>query len=284
MSRPFFSFMPLFTGVRGREVLRRLPLFRDLSYGACEKAMNTLIFVSLLAVVVLAMVHLLSGSMRFLEGTPRSVWLSMAGGISVAYVFVHLLPDLAKEQQAIREAVGETFSFLEYHVYLVALIGLAVFYGLERAAKTSRQRRHGAGKEDSAGAGIFWLHIASFIVYNALIGYLLLHREQQGLRSLILFAFAMGVHFVVNDYGLRVDHKGNYERIGRWVLVAGILVGWVVGLIFDVSEAVLGVLFAFLAGGVMMNVLKEELPEERKSRFWAFALGAALYTAILLTL
>ena len=113
--------------------------------------MNTLIFVSLLAVVVLAIVHLLAGSMRFLEGTPRSVWLSMAGGISVAYVFVHLLPDLAEEQQAIRKAVGETFSFPEYHVYLVALIGLAVFYGLERAAKTSRHRRHGADKEDSTG-------------------------------------------------------------------------------------------------------------------------------------
>jgi zinc transporter ZupT len=261
-----------------------LPLFRDLTYGAREETMNTLIFVSLLAVVVLAIVHLLAGSMRFLEGTPRSVWLSMAGGISVAYVFVHLLPDLAEEQQAIRKAVGESFSFLEYHVYLVALIGLAVFYGLERAAKTSRHRRHGAGKEDSAGAGVFWLHVASFTVYNALIGYLLLHREQQGLRSLILFAFAMGVHFVVNDYGLRVDHKGNYDRVGRWVLVAGILAGWVVGLIFEVSEAALGVLFAFLAGGVIMNVLKEELPEERKSRFWAFALGAALYAAILLTL
>ncbi len=33
-----------------------------------------------------------------------------------------------------------------------------------------------------------------------------------------------------------------------------------------------------------MNVLKEELPEERKSRFWAFALGAVLYAAILLAL
>jgi len=33
-----------------------------------------------------------------------------------------------------------------------------------------------------------------------------------------------------------------------------------------------------------MNVLKEELPEERKSRFRAFALGAALYAAILLAL
>jgi hypothetical protein len=33
-----------------------------------------------------------------------------------------------------------------------------------------------------------------------------------------------------------------------------------------------------------MNVLKEELPEERKSRFWAFALGAVLYAGILLML
>lgn len=31
-----------------------------------------------------------------------------------------------------------------------------------------------------------------------------------------------------------------------------------------------------------MNVLKEELPEERQSRFWAFALGAAAYAALLL--
>jgi hypothetical protein len=215
--------------------------------------MNTTIVVSLLPVVVLALVHLFAGSMRFLEGTSRSVWLSIAGGVSVAYIFVHLLPDLAEEQEAIRQAVGETFAFLEYPVYLVALIGLAAFYGLERSAKSSRQRRRSADKEDSAEADVFWLHVASFTVYNALIGYLLLHREQQGLRSLILFAFAMGVHFVV-------------------------------GLIFEVSEAALGVLFAFLTGSVIMNVLKEELPEERKSRFWAFALGAVLYAGILLML
>jgi hypothetical protein len=259
-------------------------LFRDLAYGAPVEAMNTTIVVSLLPVVVLALVHLFAGSMRFLEGTSRSVWLSIVGGVSVAYVFVHLLPDLAEEQEAIRQAVGETFAFLEYPVYLVALIGLAAFYGLERSAKSSRQRRRSADKEDSAEAGVFWLHVASFTVYNALIGYLLLHREQQGLRSLILFAFAMGVHFVVNDYWLREDHKRAYDRIGRWVLVARIFAGWVVGLIFEVSEAALGVLFAFLTGSVIMNVLKEELPEERKSRFWAFALGAVLYAGILLML
>ena len=100
----------------------------------------------------------------------------------------------------------------------------------------------------------------------------------------MLFAFAMGVHFVVNDFGLREDHKGAYDRAGRRVLAAAVFAGWVVGLLFDISEAALAVLFAFQAGGVVMNVLKEELPEERESRFWAFALGAALYSAVLLAL
>jgi hypothetical protein len=230
----------------------------------------------------LAGIHLFSGRLQVLGVSPRSRWLSAAGGVSVAYVFVHLLPDLAAEQETILEATGESFSFLEYHVYLVALVGLAAFYGLERAAKVSRGRERSAGREDSTGEGVFWLHTASFAAYNALIGYLLLHREDQGSGQLVLFAFAMGVHFVVNDYGLRRDHKGAYDRVGRWVLAAAILAGWVVGLSFEVSEAALAVLFAFLAGGVIMNVLKEELPEERESRFWAFALGAALYSAVLL--
>ena len=237
---------------------------------------------SLVLTAGLALVHLFSGRMLFLDVSPRSRWLSAAGGVSVAYVFVHLLPDLAEEQETLREAVGESFTFLEYHVYLVALVGLVAFYGLERAAKTSRRRRRNARGEDAAGAGVFWLHVCSFALYNALIGYLMLHREDTGLGGLILFAFAMGVHFVVNDFGLREDHKGAYDRAGRWVLAAAVFAGWVVGLVSEISEAALAVLFAFLAGGVVMNVLKEELPEERESRFWAFVLGAGLYAAVLL--
>ena len=40
----------------------------------------------------------------------------------------------------------------------------------------------------------------------------------------------------------------------------------------------------FLAGGVILNVLKEELPEEKKSRFLPFAFGAGVYTVLLLLL
>ena len=50
---------------------------------------------------------LFSNRLRFLEVTPSSVWLSIFGGIPVAYVFVHLLPELAEGQETIAEAVGE---------------------------------------------------------------------------------------------------------------------------------------------------------------------------------
>lgn len=102
---------------------------------------------SLLAVAGLVVVHLFSGKLRFLGGTPRSIWLSVGGGVSVAYVFVHLLPELAESQETIAGAVGEKLAFLEYHVYLVSLLGLVFLLrsgagrqGLPQAQGRKRRR------------------------------------------------------------------------------------------------------------------------------------------------
>lgn len=59
---------------------------------------------------------------------------------------------------------------------------------------------------------------------------------------------------------------------------------WGIGAAVRVHPAVVALLFAFLAGAVVLNVLKEELPEERRSNFWAFTAGAAAYSSILLTI
>lgn len=242
-----------------------------------------LILLSGLLAVGLALIHLLASRLRFLQTVPRNRWLSFGSGVSVAYVFVHILPDLSEAQETILESVdAELLGFLEHHVYLVALLGLAVFYGLERAANLSRQQNREASNEDITSPGFFWLHIASFAVYNALIGYLLVHREVPGLTSLLFFAMAMALHFVVNDYGLREHHKKMYDRSGRWILAAAVVAGWAIGSGTKLSQAAIAVLFAFLAGSVVLNVLKEELPEERESQFWAFALGAGGYAALLL--
>lgn len=238
---------------------------------------------ALLAAIALVLIHVFAGRLAFLENLARKRWLSFAGGVAVAYVFVHLLPELAKYQEAFHAAGFLPVIFFERHVYLVALIGLVVFYGLERLALASRRSGSG-GPEAGTSQAVFWVHIATFSIYNALIGYILLHREEPGVLSLAFFAIAMGLHFLINDISLHEHHKDSYHNVGRWILSGAIAVGWLVGLVTEISAVALAVLIGFLAGGVVLNVLKEELPDEERSRFWAFAAGAAVYSALLITI
>jgi hypothetical protein len=98
---------------------------------------------------------------------------------------------------------------------------------------------------------------------------------------LVLYGTAMAMHFFSNDFGLRRDHERLYDRRGRWALAVSVLVGWGLGATVDVPEQGVIALFSFLSGAVVLNVLKEELPEERKSRFLPFLAGAATYGALL---
>ncbi len=235
-------------------------------------------YLTLASLAIFVLVHLLAGKLRFLDVLPRSRWLSGAGGISVAYVFLHIFPELAEAQENFREHVG-LLPWVEHHAYLVSLAGLAVFYGLEKMAKERE-----TGDSEGSPSGIFWLHIGSFAIYNALIGYLLIHREEMDLRGLVFYSVAMTLHFLVNDFGLRKHHRQNYDRIARWILAGAIVSGWVVGTLTELHGAALDMLFAFIAGGVILNVLKEELPEERKSKFLPFAAGIVIYSMLLVFL
>lgn len=240
-----------------------------------------MILLTALLAVALALVHIFVGKLTVLDAVPRSGWLSFAGGIAVAYVFLHILPELSANQETFAESLGVGDRAAEAWVYLTALAGLAVFYGMERMAKTSRGRSRAQGGEDQLEAEVFWLHIGSFSLYNLLIGYLLLHREEPGYWSLAIYFVAMALHFMTNDFGLREDQKGRFDQFGRWILAAAVCLGWALGLAVVLPPIAIGFLFAFLAGGVVLNVLKEELPDERQSRFWPFALGTAAYAALL---
>ena len=267
------------------ELLRSVPVsawmtpFVAAAEGGAAETETGLRYLAPLLALGLAVVHLFAGRLWFLDGLPRSRGLSFAGGVSVAYVFVHLFPEIQEAGATIhRSEFGPLVLFAEHHVYLVTLAGFVVFYGLERLAQEASGRREDADSDSD----VFWLHVGSFGAYNALVGYLLLHREEAGLTNLLFFFVAMALHFVVNDHGLREHHGALYRRRGRWLLATAVLLGTGVGLAVAVPKGVLAVLFAFLAGGIVLNVIKEELPEERESRFPAFAAGTAGYTALLL--
>lgn len=236
-------------------------------------------WVALAGAAGLVLVHLFVGRLTSLHGVPRSAWLSAAGGAAVAYVFIHLLPELASARQTIEESEWDALRPIAEHVYTVALASLAAFYGLEHFV---RSRRGDSAAEERSH--VFWLHIAAFTLYNAIIGSIIASRAEQELRDSLLFAAAMALHFLASDIGMRTEYSEHYDHTGRWLLVSGLVAGVLAGLTLPVNEETTAILIALIAGAVVLNVLKEELPEERQSRFGAFLAGAAGYGAILLWL
>ena len=241
---------------------------------------------SLLTVLALAIVHVYAGTVSVLHRRWHSRTLSAAAGIGVAYVFLELMPALAEDQIVIEQS-GGLLSFVDRDVYILALVGLAVSLWVETVSRSSRRRQRRAGKPDVTGMGVFWLSVASFFVFNAATGYAVASPGDQAVEPLWMFALAMGLHTLVNDHSIVEHHGEKYRRIGRWLLVFGLLVGWSIGITpgVDIPARVLAPVLAYLAGGFIMNILRHELPDtDRATDVAAFAIGAASYAVLLFSL
>jgi len=241
---------------------------------------------SLVAALIFACAYLMGGrlgaSEKIAYSWGRSRYISAAAGISVAYIFVDVLPELEFQRQVVLKAAqGAELLFAEQRIYLLALLSFVVVYGLEHMALVTREGRRetvAAGKTDA----VYWVHLAGYAAYSALIGYLVVNRAERGALALGVYAFAMAVHFLIIDHALAEEHGRAYAPRGRWLLATSVLVGWLVGASTPVSELVIARLFAVLAGGVVITSLRAELPDDRQGRFWPFCLGAVTFAAFLI--
>lgn len=235
------------------------------------------VLLALLSALVLAGLHLAAPRIRKLPLVPEHVTASFAGGVAVSYVFLHLLPELSEGSSRVREVLGdesERTPLLGLEIFAVALVGFLLFYGLERVAERSRTRGDGR---------VFALHLSSYFVYNAVIGYTLPLSWRTSVPFAVLFSVAMGLHFVLTDRGLQEHYGSRFDRRRpRLVLASALLLGWAgAALASPTSGLVVSVLLAFLAGSVLLNVFKEEIPSSRRSHFGWFTAGLVLYAGLL---
>ena len=230
----------------------------------------------------LIFVHLFSKNLHFLKAVPRHRFLSLSSGIAVAYVFVHLLPELNHYQKMLENSLeNEFWIILEDHIYMVAMVGLMVFYGLELLVRKNKKDSENQENEENS-LRIFQLHMGLFFIYNSIIGYLLIRGEYEGVLGHIFYFIAMALHFITNDWSLRSSHPHVYDRYGRWLLSFAVLFGWSIGAFVDIREVVISLMAAFLAGGIILNVMKEELPEDRSSSVPSFVFGVVIFTGLIM--
>jgi len=184
---------------------------------------------SLVSALIFAAIFLFGGALRLPERGHHRSLLSFGAGISVAYVFVNLFPELETARVVFaRSTTHVNLPFRDLSVNLAAMVGFLIFYALENMvawSKTPSGKKIGRRPGSTAGP-IFWLHISGFAVSVWLVSYLRIRNIDEGTVPLALYTVAMGFHFLAGDYALSREHGKLYDRVGRKVLAAASLLGW----------------------------------------------------------
>jgi hypothetical protein len=211
---------------------------------------------------------------------------SVTTGMSIAYVFMHMMPELHEASETIAKSESISTPFDGMLIYYFALIGFLAFLGIERLR--SRLSETEDAHIDSSGevkfSNAFLIHMAGLVIYVGLMSYLLVRTTDSSITNIALFAFAFGGHFLVIAHDLIEEHGEVYRRYGRWALAIGVLLGWLTGVLTILPENGLAMLTAFIAGAVIMTNTMMEVPANKDGRYTWFAAGSLIYGLLMLSL
>lgn len=230
-------------------------------------------FFEVLTLLILISIHFFAANAERLGWLWHGRFLSFAAGISFAYVFVDLLPTLEKEQPILKSTFGETIPYLDRHAYVMALFGVLVYYGLQPGMQPGQKTTKA-----------FWLMIFGYGLFNFLVGASLADRNNPDIQPLFLFTLAMGMHYFIHDHNLNMDFENSYSHIVRWLLVLALILGFTIGFITEIPSVIEALGVSFLAGGMILNALRYELPKRNQLGYAFFVIGALSYTALILGL
>lgn len=215
---------------------------------------------------MLASLHFVAEWMqRALFAQPRV--LSAMGGLSLSYVVVHLLPELAyAEEKWLAARPDRWLTWLESHVYLAVLIGILVALAFDRAI--------------ARGAPPFRIRITALALDGVLLGGFV--SRLVGPSQTVLAVLAFGSQVLINNHELIRTHPADYHRVGRWVLASASLVGWVGAVVWEPSPVAVAALVGLLSGSTILDVVKAEVHTARSLRLGTFMVSALIYAAVVL--
>lgn len=237
---------------------------------------------SLAFIIGFMIIHVFTNYIKFLDRKPKDRLMSFVSGGSIAYVFLHLVPELTHYQEVAEEAhLPAWLESLDYVTYLATLAGIAFFYGISQLNAKSQAKNERENDITRPSKPVFALEIISFSLYNILIGYLLVDLSGDNFADYLIYFIVFSFHFIANNRMLHLTHEELYTNIGRWILAAAVFIGWLIYNLTETSELNIAFFSAFLTGGIILNILNDELPVEKNSSFPSFVAGLVLIAVLL---
>jgi hypothetical protein len=229
------------------------------------------------AAIALALAHVVALPMKArLLARPRSVWLSIAGGIALGFATMHDFPSLASSAHGHEPPATAWLRVLHDYIYVMALAGFALFFGLGRAFATLIRDSGEAPLKVLAAA------VGAHALLNGSVGYVLAEHVRDG-KDLAFYVVAMAAALLVLDCAYLERGPRHWERLGRWAAAAGLLAGWAAGAVAAGPEPVVAAVRGFVVGAVAIGVLHEEMRDDAEALAWPFLAAVLSSAAVVIT-
>lgn len=210
--------------------------------------------------LILGALHYFSENLELASESRRYRIISFGAGISIAYLFLHLLPHTYEAAVHLKEAV---FIFL--------LLGFALFHLSEKYVYQHLQ-------EEKRARELKEIHSIAFFVYHFFVGIVVKDIFEDGILEGFLFVIPIALHTGLSTVSLSRIHGNIRENIFIKILLSlSTLLGIVFALIVPVSDIVNNILVSFITGVLLYIFVKEFLPEKEKGKPLLFILGIILF-------
>jgi hypothetical protein len=143
-------------------------------------------------------------------------------------------------------------------------MGLLTLFAVDKAARVPRE----------TGLGLTRGLVLQSVIYGAYsmqLGYLLASFRQPDLATYLLSAVILGLHLMGIDHHIAHRHAIAFSAVLRWVFAACCLAGWAIGAFTERLEYAVMLSNTFVAGGIIVIAIREELRDQHSTLLPFFA-------------
>ena len=200
-----------------------------------------------------------------------SFWMGLISGIAAGYVVLYMLPKIARiTAHIVGFDPAAEVQFFDLRMYYLMLFGMIAYLVMLHLGHVQSRLSILANAFDYFVHGL----------YSLLLGYVFVEISSDRAGVNVLIGTVMGLHLLGMNHVLRSVRTQGYDATARWVYFLFVLLGAGLGLATELPKQIIHSVTAFLSGIILVFVIAEEMPIEKRERVPWFMLGVALFVLI----
>jgi len=239
---------------------------------------------SIIGLCILTAVHLLCGKQKWWQFFEAHGWVSFSAGASVAYVFIHVFPEISllQQQHIGNPSLQHSNHFFNQPLYLMAMGGICLPYLLDTLELSYTEQKKKCHKQ--IHKSIYVIRKLLYVLYNMMVAYMIVNRHNESILSMKIIIIVLSLHFIVLNANFKEIYHDLFTNHIRWFAIIGLILGAILGKTIILPGFILAYVFSLIGGVITYIALKQELPKTNHHSPFHFLAGIVCFSLLILSI